>query len=105
MTTEFVGYKTLSSDSLVTGIINQEGISQTAEEGQEVQILTDVTPFYGESGEHPVNLHAHRIADPRLPLIDNNIVDEKRGAKFFRIEDLRVKSLPGNLAPVSCLPA
>ena len=50
MTTEFVGYKTLSSDSLVTGIINQEGISQTAEEGQEVQILTDVTPFYGESG-------------------------------------------------------
>ena len=50
MTTEFVGYKTLSSDSLVTGIINREGISQTAEEGQEVQILADVTPFYGESG-------------------------------------------------------
>ncbi len=50
MTTEFVGYKTLSSDSLVTGIINREGVSQTAEEGEEVQILTDVTPFYGESG-------------------------------------------------------
>ena len=50
MTTEFLGYETLSSDSLITGIINREGISQTAEEGQEVQILTDATPFYGESG-------------------------------------------------------
>ncbi len=50
ITTEFVGYKTLSYDSVVRGIIIQEEISQTAKEGQEVQLLTDVTPFYGESG-------------------------------------------------------
>ena len=49
-TTEFVGYKTLSSDSVITGIISRGEISQTAQEGQEAQILTDVTPFYGESG-------------------------------------------------------
>ena len=47
---EFVGYKTLSSDSVVTGIISRGEISQTANEGQEAQILTDITPFYGESG-------------------------------------------------------
>ena len=50
MTTEFVGYKTLSSDSVVMGIISQGEISQTAKEGQEAQILTNITPFYGESG-------------------------------------------------------
>ena len=50
MTTEFVGYKTLSSDSVVMGIISQGDISHTAKEGQEAQILTNITPFYGESG-------------------------------------------------------
>lgn len=50
MTTEFVGYKTLFSESTVSGIINQGEISDTAWEGQEAQIITDITPFYGESG-------------------------------------------------------
>ena len=50
MTTEFVGYKTLSSEGAVTGIISQGEISDTAWEGQEAQIITDITPFYGESG-------------------------------------------------------
>ena len=50
MTTEFVGYKTLSSDSVVMGIISQGEVSRTAKEGQEAQILTNITPFYGESG-------------------------------------------------------
>ncbi len=50
MTTEFVGYKTLSSEAAVTGIISQCEISDTAWEGQEAQIITDITPFYGESG-------------------------------------------------------
>ena len=50
MTTEFVGYKTLSSEGAVTGIISQREISDTAWEGQEAQIITDITPFYGESG-------------------------------------------------------
>lgn len=50
MTTEFVGYRTLSSEGAVTGIISQGEISDTAWEGQEAQIITDITPFYGESG-------------------------------------------------------
>ena len=50
MTTEFVGYKTLSSDSVVMGIISQGEVSRTAKEGEEAQILTNITPFYGESG-------------------------------------------------------
>lgn len=50
MTTEFVGYKTLSSEGAVTGIISQGEISDTAWESQEAQIITDITPFYGESG-------------------------------------------------------
>ena len=50
MTTEFVGYRTLSSEATVTGIISRGEISGTAREGEEVQIVTDTTPFYGESG-------------------------------------------------------
>lgn len=50
MTTEFVGYRTLSSEGAVAGIMSQGEISDTAREGQEVQIITDITPFYGESG-------------------------------------------------------
>ena len=50
ITTEFVGYKTLSSEGVVAGIINQQEISDTVWEGQEAQIITDITPFYGESG-------------------------------------------------------
>ena len=50
METEFVGYRTLSSDSLITGIISQGELCETAEAGVEAQIITDITPFYGESG-------------------------------------------------------
>ncbi len=50
MTTEFVGYKTISSEGAVTALISQGEISDTAREGQDAQIITDITPFYGESG-------------------------------------------------------
>ncbi len=50
METQFVGYRTLSCEGAVVGIINRGEVSDTARESQEAEIITDVTPFYGESG-------------------------------------------------------
>ncbi|MCY4263190.1 MAG: alanine--tRNA ligase [Candidatus Dadabacteria bacterium] len=50
VSTEFVGYRTLSSDSVVTGIISRGEAAGTVKEGQKAQVLVDITPFYGESG-------------------------------------------------------
>ena len=55
--------------------------------------------------EHGVNLHVHLVANLRISLLDNDIVNEKRGGELFRIEDLRVKSRPGNFAPIPGLSA
>lgn len=51
--TEFVGYETTEAEAKVLGIIAQEHLcDQLQEEGreQEVTIVLDRTPFYGESG-------------------------------------------------------
>ena len=48
--TRFVGYETLCSDGAITGILSGGKISEAAGAGEDVQVFTDVTPFYGESG-------------------------------------------------------
>ncbi|MBI5057250.1 MAG: alanine--tRNA ligase [Nitrospirae bacterium] len=48
--TQFLGYETLRSDSVVTAIIKNGALSDEAREGEEAEIILDKTPFYGESG-------------------------------------------------------
>ncbi len=48
--TIFVGYETLESKSTVKAILKSGKIALEAQEGEEVEIFLDVTPFYGESG-------------------------------------------------------
>jgi len=48
--TEFVGYETDESDSKIVYIIKDDEIVENAQEGEEVTIILDRTPFYGESG-------------------------------------------------------
>lgn len=91
MTTEFVGYRTLSSESTVAGIMSQGEISDTAWEGQEVQIITDITPFYGESGGQTgdrgeiagTGFHAKVLDTQKLTptFFIHNVVIEKGNAK------------------------
>jgi alanyl-tRNA synthetase len=48
--TEFTGYRELSTDSTVRGLI-QDGVGiQAADKGQVVQVVLERTPFYAESG-------------------------------------------------------
>jgi alanyl-tRNA synthetase len=48
--TSFVGYETLQDSSEVTRIIKGDQLVSSAGPGDEVEIITAQTPFYGESG-------------------------------------------------------
>ncbi len=48
--TKFLGYETLQTESKVNALI-KDGVSvEKAKEGDEVEVILDKTPFYGESG-------------------------------------------------------
>ncbi len=49
-TTKFIGYDRLESDSLVQAILKGDRLVNEAAEGDEVEIVLDVTPFYAEGG-------------------------------------------------------
>ncbi|MBM4301570.1 MAG: alanine--tRNA ligase [Deltaproteobacteria bacterium] len=48
--TQFLGYDTLEGDSDVLALIVASGHNAQAEAGEEVEVVTGATPFYGESG-------------------------------------------------------
>ncbi len=48
--TEFVGYTNLEAISQVKAIIKNGAMVESASEGEEFELITSVTPFYGESG-------------------------------------------------------
>jgi alanyl-tRNA synthetase len=48
--TKFIGYDRLESESLVLAILKGDRLAKAATEGDEVEIVLDVTPFYAEGG-------------------------------------------------------
>jgi alanyl-tRNA synthetase len=48
--TEFLGYKTLSADSPIQVLIKEKARVDRAQAGDQVEIITTATPFYGEAG-------------------------------------------------------
>ncbi len=48
--TDFIGYESLADEAKVLGIVSGMHAMDTAGEGDEVRIVLDRTPFYGESG-------------------------------------------------------
>ena len=47
---EFLGYQTLESESVIQGILRKDQLVDEAFEGDEVEVALDVTPFYPEGG-------------------------------------------------------
>jgi alanyl-tRNA synthetase len=47
---DFVGYERMESDARVVGVFRQGARVASAASGEEAELVTDVTPFYGESG-------------------------------------------------------
>ena len=48
--TQFIGYKHLESEGTVLSLIKGNDMVKSASEGEQVEIVLDKTPFYGESG-------------------------------------------------------
>jgi alanyl-tRNA synthetase len=48
--TKFIGYDRLESDSLVLAILKGDRLAKEAVEGDEIELVLDVTPFYAEGG-------------------------------------------------------
>src|SRR5437867_3029946 len=50
MPTRFVGYDQLEAEGIVQAILKGEQLAEEAVEGEEVELVLDVTPFYAEGG-------------------------------------------------------
>jgi alanyl-tRNA synthetase len=48
--TKFVGYDQLESDSVLQAILKGDRLVKEAQEGDDVEVVLDVTPFYAEGG-------------------------------------------------------
>jgi alanyl-tRNA synthetase len=48
--TEFLGYETEKAEGVVTALVKDGAIVESAAEGEDVAIIVNQTPFYGESG-------------------------------------------------------
>ena len=48
--TEFIGYDRLESESLVKAILKGDRLVKEAAEGDEIEVVLDMTPFYAEGG-------------------------------------------------------
>ncbi len=48
--TEFLGYESLAAEAEILGIVKGMSTLKTAAEGEDVRIVLDQTPFYGEGG-------------------------------------------------------
>ncbi|NWF93333.1 MAG: alanine--tRNA ligase [Syntrophaceae bacterium] len=48
--TEFTGYEETQCDSKILRLIKDEGLVSSAGEGEEVEVITERSPFYGEAG-------------------------------------------------------
>jgi alanyl-tRNA synthetase len=48
--TEFIGYETLESESIIKAVLKDGKLIKEASEEEQVEVFLDKTPFYGESG-------------------------------------------------------
>lgn len=49
-TTAFVGYEKLTSEGVVQALLKGDGLVKEAREGDDIEVVLDVTPFYAEGG-------------------------------------------------------
>ncbi|MDO8684607.1 MAG: alanine--tRNA ligase [Armatimonadota bacterium] len=84
--TEFVGYEKLEADGVVQAILKAGELVLIAEEGDEIEIVTDVTPFYAETGGQVGD--TGEIASDSANL---EVTDTIKASRFF-FHNAKVKS-------------
>jgi alanyl-tRNA synthetase len=89
--TQFTGYKKLSDDAKIIAVIQDGKLVDHAEEGQEVDILLDRTPFYGESGGQVGDSGVIRNRDSSMSVLDT----KKQEGLFIH----KVRTMAGVIEP------
>lgn len=68
--TEFLGYQTESAEGKIVALLQDDKIVTTLEEGRKGKIITNQTPFYGESGGQIGDIGQIRLGS-RLFVVEN----------------------------------
>jgi alanyl-tRNA synthetase len=96
----FTGYSELIREARVTAILGDDGILPAAGEGDEVEVVLDMTPFYAEGGGQQADTGVIRISDgPREALL--TVLDVQQPLPGLTAHRVRVDSgevRPGDLA-------
>ena len=90
-TTNFSGYAALEGEGTVLAIVEKGKLRQHAEEGEELDIILDRTPFYAESGGQLGDQGIIKNDDSRLEVLDTK--------KHEGLHVHRVRFLAGVLEP------
>ena len=80
--TDFLGYDTESAEGQVTAILVDGKEAESAEAGQDVMVITNQTPFYGESGGQMGDTGVLTDGDTRVEISDTQ---KKLGSVFIHI--------------------
>jgi alanyl-tRNA synthetase len=68
---EFIGYTHLESESRIVGVLLDGKVSQEANEGDEVEVVLDRTPFYAEGGGQLADGGLIRMSDGSIIEVDD----------------------------------
>lgn len=68
--TQFTGYKEMSGEGTVLAILKSGNVLEVAEEGAEVDVILDQTPFYAESGGQLGDAGVFENNDCRVQVLD-----------------------------------
>ncbi len=89
--TQFTGYDKVADTGQVIAIIHQGKLIEHVEEGQEVELVLDRTPFYAESGGQVGDTGAMENSDARLTVLDTK--------KHEGLHVHKVRAISGVLEP------
>ncbi len=67
---EFLGYTTLDAEGIVTGLIKDGEAVTSLKEGDEAWLITNQTPFYGESGGQVGDTGTIKLGDSQFEVSD-----------------------------------
>jgi alanyl-tRNA synthetase len=100
MRANFVGYEEIQSDSKIMKLIKDDEIVPSAEEGDEIEVVTEKTPFYGEAGgqvgdrgvifQEGFSLEVEDTLKPMEELIVHQVRVKRGGVKEGMEASLRV---------------
>jgi alanyl-tRNA synthetase len=90
--TEFIGYETLNSESVIKAILKDGKIIKEASKGETVEIFLDKTPFYGESGGQAGDTGEISSDDAQVSVKDTKKVFKGLYSHIVKIKEGRLKT-------------